>query len=212
MNRFHLALICLFLLVSGHLPAAEENKSIQKTGLIPVRSTAFSTIQEELAGKKLRGELEFQQLLLKQLEEYIAARPEAGDLAAAYFEMIRLYGERGEFSSARKILKRLSLEKPGDQVMHTARLELARTLLTSSDDSEKIKAVDSALADAYGYAHETRLRQNLASVLALNGNSNAARRSLTAIRNMSLYREYPMRFKSMEIYVDYLSRIGAALT
>jgi len=61
---------------------------------------------------------------------------------------------------------------------------------------------------AYGYAHETRLVQNLATLLALEGRLTEAREAYDLVRAMELYAEYPARFRSLEIFRDYLDRVG----
>ncbi len=133
---------------------------------------------------------------------------DADDIAEAWLELI---GARGALEDMQgvEIAHQVIMEMfPGTPLPESAHLELAEAALAASDDRLARRAVDAILDDAYGYAHETRLVQNLATLLALKGDREGARGYYERIREMTLYAENPLRFRSLEIFRDYLDSVG----
>ncbi len=142
------------------------------------------------------------------LQGYLRNHAGADDAAAARVELIRTLGELGDVGGAERIWRELRTGHPDDPLLPAAGLEMAEAALRNADADAAARAVRGTLTGAYGYANEVRLVQNLATLLAMRGRLAEAREVYDLVRGMSVYLEYPARFNSLDIFLEYLDRVG----
>ena len=142
------------------------------------------------------------------LEVWLEQHAEADDAARAGVELIRTLGVLGDVAGAERYWRLVRSEHPGDTAVPAAGLEMAEAALANAATEAALRVISTICTDAHGYAYQTRLVQNLATLLALEGRLAEAREAYDLIRDMELYTEYPARFRSLEIFLDYLDRVG----
>jgi thiol-disulfide isomerase/thioredoxin len=171
------------------------------------RVTNLETLRLEHHEALRAGEHELQRSYAAILQAYIESRDD-GDTGEALIELIRVKGALCDHLGAQEAYETFAGTCPADPLLPAARLELARIMLAAAEADLAEEAVYATLDSAYGYAHETRLAQNLASLLALRGDLEGARGCYERIKVMNLYTEFPARFRSLQIFLDYLDEVG----
>jgi len=155
-----------------------------------------------------RAEIRLAHQYVADLQAWREAHPGAPETGRAGVEMIRIMGQLGDIAGAQRCWRELKTAVEGTPAATAAGLEMAEAALMGADAEAAGQVIADVLAGAYGYAHETRLVQNLATLLALRGQPGEAIAAYEMIREMELYAEYPARFRSLEIFRDYLERVG----
>jgi thiol-disulfide isomerase/thioredoxin len=176
--------------------------------LAEMKNPSMEKIRMQLASLETSAEWDRGLPYANNLQVYTRRNPDAPDIIPALLELVRISGKFDDIWMTRGAFWQAMQAAPDSISKRTVQQVYAETILEKADPELAREAIVPLLLDAYGYAHETRLVQNLATLLALKGDRQGAKQMYDYILRMHFFSENQLRFRSYEIFLDNLDRVG----